>query len=193
VIKYQRGFAPHQRLEETAMIVRPVELTDLNACLALEHSYVTNYVWQMEESEEAGKVTVVFRTARLPRSMRVKYPKDYDNLLESWQQGECFLVAEEDGEVYGYLDMSVQSWHLTGWVDHLAVAKSYRRQGIGTALLKKAAEWSRQRGLKRLMLEIQTKNYPAICFCQKNGFAFCGFNDRYYTNQDIALFFARNI
>ena len=175
------------------MIVRPVELTDLNACLALEHSYVTNYVWQMEESEGAGKVTVVFRTARLPRSMRVKYPKDYDNLLASWRRGECFLVAEEDGQVRGYLDMSAQSWHLTGWVDNLAVAKDHRRQGIGTALLRKAGEWARQRGLSRLMLEIQTKNYPAICFCQKNGFAFCGFNDHYYTNQDIALFFARSL
>lgn len=175
------------------MIVRPAELTDLNACLALDHSYVTDHVWQMEEHEGSGEVAVIFRTARLPRSMRVRYPKDYDNLLENWQQGGCFLVAEEEGEVHGYLDMSVQSWHLTGWVHHLAVAKDHRRRGIGTALLKKAAQWARQRGLRRLMLEIQTKNYPAICFCQKNGFAFCGFNDRYYTNQDIALFFARSI
>jgi GNAT superfamily N-acetyltransferase len=175
------------------MIIRPVELTDLNACLALEHSYVTNYVWQMEESEGAGEISVVFRTVRLPRSMRVKYPKDYDNLLESWRRGQCFLVAEEDGAVRGYLDMSVQSWHLTGWVDNMAVAKEYRRQGVATALIRKASEWARQQGLNKLMLEIQTKNHPAICFSQKNGFAFCGFNDRYYTNQDIALFFARSI
>jgi GNAT superfamily N-acetyltransferase len=175
------------------MIVRPADLTDLKACLEIDHSYVTNHVWQMEESEGVGEVTVIFRTARLPRSMRVKYPKDYDNLLESWRRGECFLVAEEDSEVRGYLDMSVQPWHLTGWVDHLAVAKDHRRKGVGTVLVKKAIDWARQRGLRRLMVEIQTKNYPAICFCQKNGFAFCGFNDLYYTNQDIALFFARNI
>jgi len=175
------------------MIIRPAELTDLKACLEIAHSYVTDHVWQMEESEGKGQVTVIFRTARLPRSMRVSYPKDYDNLLASWRRGECFLVAEEDGVVRGYLDMSVQSWHLTAWVDNLAVAQDHRRQGIGTTLLKKAAEWARQRGLGRLMLEIQTKNYPAICFCQKNGLAFCGFNDRYYTNQDIALFFARSI
>ncbi len=175
------------------MIVRPADLTDLKACLDIDHSYVTSHVWQMEESEGVGEVTVIFRTARLPRSMRVRYPKDYDNLVESWRRGECLLVAEEAGEVRGYLDMCAQSWHLTGWVDHLAVAKDHRRQGIGTALLKKAAQWSRQRGLRRLMLEIQTKNYPAICFCQKNGFAFCGYNDRYYTNQDIALFFARSL
>ena len=175
------------------MIIRPAELTDLKACLEIDHSYVTNHVWQMEESEGAKELTVIFRTTRLPRSMWVKYPKDYDNMLESWRRGECLLVAEEDGLVCGYLDMSVQSWHLTAWVDNLAVATSHRRQGVGTTLLKDAGEWARQRGLRRLMLEIQTKNYPAICFCQKNGFAFCGFNDRYYTNQDIALFFARSI
>jgi ribosomal protein S18 acetylase RimI-like enzyme len=43
------------------------------------------------------------------------------------------------------------------------------------------------------MLETQTKNHPAICFYRKHGFVFCGFNDRYYTNQDIALFFAQNL
>jgi ribosomal protein S18 acetylase RimI-like enzyme len=175
------------------MIVRPADLTDLKACLEIDHSYVTSHVWQMEESEAPGELTVIFRTARLPRSMRVKYPKDYDNLLESWRRGECFLVAEEGDVVRGYLDMSVQPWNLTGRVANLAVARDHRRKGAGTALLQKAVEWSRQRGLRRLMLEIQTKNYPAICFCQKNGFAFCGFNDRYYTNQDIALFFARSI
>ena len=114
------------------MIVRSAELTDLKACLEIDHSYVTSHVWQMEESERSGEVTVVFRTARLPRSMRVQYPKDYDNLLASWRRGECFVVAEEDGEVRGYLDMSVQPWHLTGWVDNLAVAKDHRRQGVGT-------------------------------------------------------------
>jgi len=175
------------------MIIRPAELTDLKACLEIDHSYVTNHVWQLEESERVKEVTVVFRTARLPRSMRVKYPKDYDNLVESWRRGECLLVAEEGGVVRGYLDMSVQPGQFTAWVDHLAVATAHRRQGIGSALLKKAGEWARQRRLRKLMLEIQTKNYPAICFCQRNGFAFCGFNDRYYTNQDIALFFARSI
>jgi len=175
------------------MIVRPAELVDLKACLEMDHSYVTDHVWQMEESERSGEITVTFRTAKLPRFMRVRYPKDYDNLLQSWRRGECFLVAEEDGGIRGYLDMSVQSWNLTGWINHLTVAKNFRRQGIGTALITKAIAWARQRGLTRLMLEIQTKNYPAICFCQKNGFAFCGFNDRYYTNQDIALFFARSI
>jgi ribosomal protein S18 acetylase RimI-like enzyme len=175
------------------MIIRPADLTDLKGCLDIDHSYITDHVWQMEKSETVDEVTASFRTTRLPRSMRVMYPKNYDNLVTSWRRGQCLLVAEVGGEVQGYLDMSVQLWHLTGWVDNLAVATSHRRQGIGSALLEKGAEWAREQGLRSVMLEIQTKNYPAICLCQRNGFTFCGYNDQYYTNQDIALFFARSI
>jgi hypothetical protein len=40
---------------------------------------------------------------------------------------------------------------------------------------------------------MQTKNYPAIQFARAQGFVFCGFNDHYYMNQDIALFFGRGV
>jgi ribosomal protein S18 acetylase RimI-like enzyme len=174
-------------------IIRPAELGDLNACFTIDHSYQTGYVWQMEEREEEGYVTVTFRTVRLPRTMGVDYPRDKDYLLDNWRRGECFLVADQDGEVRGYLDMIVQAWHATGWLNNLVVGKRYRRQGIGGALLKAAIEWAREQGLRQLMLETQTKNYPAICFYQRHGFVFCGFNDHYYTNQDIALFFAQSL
>jgi ribosomal protein S18 acetylase RimI-like enzyme len=52
-------------------------------------------------------------------------------------------------------------------------------------------QWARERNLSRLMLDLQTKNYPAISFVQKHGFQFCGYNERYYSNGDIALFFSR--
>lgn len=174
------------------MIIRPAELADLNVCFEMEHSFETDHVWQMDQREEAGVVSVVFRTVRLPRVMKVDYPRDRDYLLENWQREECFLVADADpegGDVRGYLDMTVQAWHSTGWINNLAVARSYRRQRIGQALLRAGIQWGRERDLGRLMLETQTKNYPAISFCQKHGFVFCGFNDQYYPNQDIALFF----
>ena len=43
------------------------------------------------------------------------------------------------------------------------------------------------------MLDTPTKDYPAICFYQKHGFAFCGFNDQLYPNHDIALLFALSL
>jgi ribosomal protein S18 acetylase RimI-like enzyme len=52
-----------------------------------------------------------------------------------------------------------------------------------------ARKWARKRGLRSIQAEATTKNYPALCFYQKLGFQFCGYNDSYYANQDIALFF----
>jgi RimJ/RimL family protein N-acetyltransferase len=38
---------------------------------------------------------------------------------------------------------------------------------------------------------VQSKNVPAIRLAQKSGFEFCGYNDQYYLNKDVALFFAK--
>jgi hypothetical protein len=50
-----------------------------------------------------------------------------------------------------------------------------------------------RRALRHLSVEVPTKNYPAICFCQRNNLTFCGFNDRYFANQDVALFFGQAV
>jgi hypothetical protein len=56
-------------------------------------------------------------------------------------------------------------------------------------MLQATVLWARKEKLRRLLVAVQTKNYPAIQFFIKSGFAFCGYNDRYYPNRDIALFF----
>jgi RimJ/RimL family protein N-acetyltransferase len=40
---------------------------------------------------------------------------------------------------------------------------------------------------------MSSKNNSAIRLAQKLGFEFCGYNDQYYENKDIALFFGRLI
>jgi hypothetical protein len=49
-------------------------------------------------------------------------------------------------------------------------------------------EWGENHACRRIVLEMQPKNYPAIHMAQKMGFDLCGYNDLYYTNHDIALF-----
>jgi ribosomal protein S18 acetylase RimI-like enzyme len=175
------------------MIVRPATLTDLNACLSLEHVCVTDHVWQMKVDEAESEVTVAFQTMRLPRTMQAEYPRNLDQLTEDWERGEGFLVAEVDDEVRGYVDILARPWQRMGWVANLAVDRAHRRQGIGTALMRRARQWAREQHLRRILVEATTKNYPALCFYQKLGFRFCGFNDHYYTNQDIALFFVQEL
>lgn len=175
------------------MIVRPASLADLNACLMLDHAGVTDHVWQMRAEESESEVRVAFQTVRLPRRMRAEYPRHLDQLVEDWQRGEGFLVAEADNEVRGYVDLLAQPWQQMGRVVNMAVDRGYRRQGVGTALMRHARQWAREKGLHVILAEATTKNYPALCFYQKLGFQFCGFNDHYYTNQDIALFFVQTL
>lgn len=176
------------------MIVRLAELADLNVCCELDGSYTTNYVWQMQAHENGRSIEVRFDTVRLPRPMKVAYPRCADELLPNWRQGECFLVAADaSGQPIGFLDMTAQAWHGVGWIRNLIIHKNNRRQGVANALLRAARYWALDNELSKLMLETQTKNYPAICFAQKNRFVFCGYNDRYYSNGDIALFFSSSL
>lgn len=173
------------------MNIRPAVLADVNACLALDHRLLTDHVWQMKVQEAESNVTVTFQTVRLPRLMPVEYPRALEQLVEDWQRDEGFLVAEADGQVRGYVDVLAQPWQQLGWVANLAVHKDYRRRGIGTALMQQARQWARGQGMQALLVEMTTKNFPALSFFRKLGFEFCGFNDHYYTNQDIALFFVQ--
>jgi len=169
--------------------VRPAASADLPPLTALDHGYSTDTVWQMDAREESGQISITFRTVRLPRSMRVAFPRDSQQLLEAWNRRVCFLVAEDAGLLKGYLNLTLAAAPETGWVADFAVDRRFRRSGVGSVLLASATHWARQNHLRRLILETQSKNYPAICFAQKHGMAFCGYNDRYYPNQDVALFF----
>lgn len=173
------------------MIVRPASLADLNTCLMLDHTAVTDHVWQMRAEESESEVRVAFQTVRLPRRMRAEYPRQLDQLVEDWQRGEAFLVAEVDNEVRGYVDALALPWQGMVWMANLAVERGYRRQRVGTALIRHVRQWAREQDLQMILAEATTKNYPALCFYQKLGFQFCGFNDHYYANQDIALFFVQ--
>lgn len=78
-------------------------------------------------------------------------------------------------------------------IHQIVVSSAYRRRGIASRLVNVARQWAKEHQLNRLMIETQTKNFPLINFCQNNGFAFCGFNDRYFPNQDIAVFFSTSL
>jgi GNAT superfamily N-acetyltransferase len=173
------------------MIVRLATLADLNVCLSLDHDWVTDHVWQMQVHEDESDVGVNFHTMRLPRRMRAQYPRNLEQLVEDWQRDEGFWVAEVDGQVRGYADVLAQPWQGMAWLANMAVERGYRRKGIGTALLRQARQWAWEQGLTAMLAEATTKNYPALCFYRRLGFEFCGFNDHFYTNQDIALFFVQ--
>jgi len=174
--------------------IRPAVETDIPVLAGMDHDFVTDYVWQMDtfqQEEEAAAVR--FRTMRLPRSASVNYPRNPHNLIADWATRPAVLVAELDGLPVGYVSIGTSQAPLTAWITDLAVARRVRRQGIGTALLLAIETWAGLHGAARLVLEMQPKNFPAISMAEKLGFSFSGYSDRYYANQDIALFFSRTV
>ena len=175
------------------MQVRPARPRDLELCSVLDHSYTTNHVWQMETRGVNETLTIAFRVARLPREVQVNYPRQNEGLLAGWRRRDGFLVADEHGHVYGYVALTAQVEHGIAWVGDLVVDRPWRRRSTGTVLLQAAAQWGQDHGLGRLVIEVQTKNYPAIQFCRSRGLTFCGYNDHYWPSQDIALFFGESL
>lgn len=174
--------------------IRPAIATDIPQLMTLDHSYSSDYVWQMEIQPEENNISVNFREVRLPRSVRVDYAREVNTLADEWTQRSIILIAVHEGKPCGYISLIQDQAPATTWARDLVVERRLRRQGIGTALVLAAQEWAlRQRNSRQLVLEMQPKNYAAICLAQKIGFDFCGYNDRFYANHDIALFFAKSL
>ena len=171
--------------------IRPAIATDIPALMALDHMYTSEYVWQMDSQIGEQQAAITFKEVRLPRSVRVEYPRQVNKLADEWTRYSGILVAVLTETIVGYTGLMLGLAPVTTWMIDLAVARSVRRKGIGSALVLAAQEWGEHHATRRLVLEMQPKNIPAIRLAQKLGFDFCGYNDRYYANYDIGLFFAK--
>ena len=171
--------------------IRPAIATDIHALMALEHNYTSDHVWQMDVKQEENEISISFRELRLPRSVQVVYPRDPQILADTWTQRDGLLIAIEDDTIVGYISLTQNKSLKTTWATDLVVMRRLRRRGIGSALVLSAQEWSTQHNSRRLILEMQPKNYPAIQLAKKLAFELCGYNDHYFTNHDIALFFSK--
>ncbi len=171
--------------------IRPANGEDISSLITLDHSCTTSYVWQMDRVINEGQIQVNFREIRLPRSVQIPYPRENDFLLEEWQYASGLLVANFEENVVGYVYLVEQNEIQTVILRDIVVNKKDRHQGIGTGLVLAARNWAVQRGFRRITMEMPSKNFPAIRLAMKLGFEFSGYNDAYYSNKDIALFFSR--
>ncbi len=179
--------------------IRPPTSADIPKLLEIDHDYVSDHVWQMEVQQESGQkptdlmVEIIFRQLKLPRSVRVEYPRLPGELTNDWKERSCVLVSLLKGEVVGYTSMMLTIAPHTSWMTDLVVMRRIRRQGIGSALVLAGQDWARHKRCSRMVMEMQPKNYPAIRLAQKLGYDLCGYNDHYFPNQDIALFFSKSL
>lgn len=86
------------------------------------------------------------------------------------------IVAEVSGELVGYVLANVSKYppvfdqEKYGMISDAAVADSYRRQGIGEALVTSATDWFREKGLSRMEMRLLNANPVSCAFWEKMGF-----------------------
>ena len=114
-------------------------------------------------------------------------------MSDDWTRRDLTLVASDKKTLVGYLCAKEDKTSATVSITDLVVDAASRRKGAASALLLAAQAWASERGARRLILEMQSKNQNGIRLAQKFGYEFSGYNDQYYATQDVALFFAKAI
>lgn len=171
--------------------VRPAAEPEIASLTSLDHSYTSDHVWQMDLQQEGNQLGAVFRQVRLPRAVRMDYPRSVRSLAHDWQSRSSVLVAFLGGEPVGYTCLELERLVSAAWMTDLVVAPRLRRQGIGSTLVLAALDWAAHHNRSRLVLEMQPRNSPAVSFAQVLGFDYAGYLDAYYSNQDAVLLFSK--
>jgi len=173
--------------------IRPTIATDLPRLMEINHSTSSDSVWQLELRRDPGQITAAFREVRLPRATSLSYPHNPFSLGDDWVKKSMMYTALVGSTPAGYVSLLERGTASAVWITDLVVDLPSRRQGVGSALLTAAQNWAQERAHRRLILEMQSKNVPAIRLAQKLGYEFCGYNDHYYLTQDVALFFSKTL
>ena len=97
-------------------------------------------------------------------------------------EGSLALVAEADAEPVGNVLISVERSLVSDHIGTLSicVAHDWRDAGIGTALMRAAQDWARQRGLAKVALGVFPDNARAIAVYEHVGFLREGLRRRQY-------------
>ena len=83
-------------------------------------------------------------------------------------QPELFLVGVAAGELIASV-MAGYDGH-RGWLNYLAVAPRFRRQGLGRKMVAEAEARLRQMGCPKINIQIRTSNNAVIEFYRRIGF-----------------------
>jgi ribosomal protein S18 acetylase RimI-like enzyme len=180
-----------------APVVRTAAETDLSALAAIDSTFSTRRRLVLERSGRAPALAFDFTVAEGEEDTSRANTEPAAFWQERLRDEDVVLVATLDGAIVGGAVLQVWDFNRTLWVADIRVQPAARRHGVGTALLKAAAELARANDLVSLRLETQSDNVDAVEFYLRYGFRFSGFDDRLYLHQHpdperenrIALFF----
>ena len=118
----------------------------------------------------------------LDNTYEYEYPieeDDYNDFINNYDKN-IFLYYWKN-ECVGQIIFK-KYWNENTYIQDFAVNRNYRNKGIGSLLMDKVVEWTKNRNLKGIMLETQDVNIAACRFYQKYGFILGGVDIMLYSN-----------
>ncbi len=124
-------------------------------------------------------------------SFKIPYPKKYLAVLLVLA-GDLFLVAETREGIVGYA-AGVLRLNDIGHIVSIAVAKRWRRKGIGTRLIKELEKRFKEKNMRASRLEVRVSNKPAIRLYEKLGYKIIDRIKNYYPDGEDAYFMFKEL
>ena len=129
------------------------------------------------------KPAVAIQAQHLPEVLRIEqsaysHPWTQGNFLDSIASGYHMPLWIDDDQIAAYLVAmrGVDEVHLL----NLTVAPDFQRQGWARMMLQHLRDWSVERGLRHLWLEVRASNLRAIKVYEAHGFNTEGLRRDYY-------------
>jgi ribosomal-protein-alanine N-acetyltransferase len=140
--------------------------------------------------EAAGSGAVEAAARVLEACLVEAWPVASIEILLASGRGLLWLLTDDAGAVRGALlgERVLDEAH----VHLLAVERSLRRRGAGTALLAAALDDARATGARRILLEVRASETPALALYVKQGFEIVRRRSRYYADGEDALLLERD-
>lgn len=134
----------------------------------------------------------ILRISKIEEECFPLEPWNFRMLVSSFESESFFGVIAEDGEEilgYGGITVALDSAD----IGNIAVCEQFRKGGVGTAVLTKLIEIAKEKGVKKVFLEVRVSNSPAISLYIKNGFKGAYARTRYYSDGEDCLVMTKEL
>jgi len=137
--------------------------------------------YRPEDLERLQEITVAsFEAVSIDRNIEREFGfvagrdwrerKARDVAVDCQLQPDGVFVAEEDGQVAGYVTTRLDRFSGIGRIPNLAVDEAYRGQGLGTRLIEHAVAWMRAQGMAMAKIETLAQNERGQALYPRCGF-----------------------
>ena len=146
---------------------------DRSAVEAIDTTFETDSVFDVVTTPR--RIELVER--RLERPLTKRY--SIREVFAPWASWDTGWVAD-DGGVRGFATVEYEPWHGRLILWFLYIEPSWRRRGVGRALLEQVEAHGRSVGASHVWLETSNVNVPGVLAYERLGYTLVGADRLYY-------------